>query len=180
MAFCYVHIREKEDRTREQNKNNYKAQGKKAIRTKKEEKENIVKNWKELPFGVGRHLKIHLHKVFNRRLRKNEFQSSMRKNEFQSSTRKCWIHCNKMSHISENPDCWKFRLCKKEAKCKKKEQPLPFFSISASKWKSLFWTAIYNMEMGRNNSPLVSKSFVLETDFYFLFRKNLLLILFST
>lgn len=29
MAFCYVHIREKEDRTGQQNKNNYKAQEKK-------------------------------------------------------------------------------------------------------------------------------------------------------
>lgn len=36
MAFCYVHIRKKEDRTGEQNKNNYKTQGKKKNYQRKE------------------------------------------------------------------------------------------------------------------------------------------------
>lgn len=68
MAFCYVHIREKEDRTGEQNKNNHKAQKEtQIIRAKKEEKEKIVKDQQELPCGVGRHLKIYLQTVFNRR-----------------------------------------------------------------------------------------------------------------
>lgn len=67
MAFCYVHIREKEDRTGEQNKNSCKTQKKpQPIRAKKEEKEKIVKDLQELPSGVGRHLKIYLQTVFNR------------------------------------------------------------------------------------------------------------------
>lgn len=75
--------------------------------------------------------------------------------------------------IVENSGCVKKRLNVK------KDNLYIFFSISASKWKSLFWTAIYNMEKGRSNSPLVLQSFVVETDFYFLFRKKLFLILFS-
>lgn len=77
-----------------------------------------------------------------------------------------------MLHTGENPDWWKFRLCKKEIKWKKDN--LYIFSDPASKWKSLFWTAILldNMEKGEKNFSLVSKGFVVETGFYFLFRKN--------
>lgn len=68
MAFCYVDFGEKEDRTGEQNKNNHKTQKKtQTIRANKEEKEKIVKYQQELPCGVGRHLKIRLQTVFNRR-----------------------------------------------------------------------------------------------------------------
>lgn len=50
MAFCYVHIREKEDRTREQNKNNYKAQGKKSYQNKERGEGKNSKKLKRIAF----------------------------------------------------------------------------------------------------------------------------------
>lgn len=159
MVFCYVGMREKEDRTGEQNKNNYKAY-KKAIRAKKKKKEKIVKNWQKLLYGVRRHLRICLQKVFNRkRLGKSAFQSNQLANiEYIAII---------TSHIVENPDSWNFRLCKE------KRTTSTIFSSSASKWKSLFWTAflLEGMGKGEKNSPLVLKIFVVETVF-FLFKKN--------